>query len=274
MTEHAGGTARDHERPHPEPGSGHEPPPPGASAQREHQPTQPPGVDERAQQTQSDNDAVPLSSLAALPPSMYAFLARTFPGRVNTLPNDAVLLLGVALALAAVDPTKLGSRGPVGWLFAMAALVATIWAAPVVSRRPAAQSIRLTSQISRHRNTVFAVGCTIVAGFSDPPVWLMAIDAALLLAYLLAVDALAAGPIGIRQLRRGTAPLSALAAAAIVLLAARAPVNSGAVWGRIVAALAVAAAATAAGAALWIRQTAGQPPRAKREEAATRPRHR
>jgi hypothetical protein len=60
-----------------------------------------------------------------------------------------------------------------------------------------------------------------------------------------------------RQLRRGVAPLSAAAAAAIVLLAAQAPVNSGAVWGRIVAALAIAAAAAAAGAALWIRQTAG-----------------
>ena len=274
MSEYAGGTAPDRERPHPEPGSGPESAQPGTGAQYEHQPAQSAGVDERAQQTQPDNDAVPLSSSAALPPGRYGFLARTFPGRVNTLPNDAVLLVGIALALAVVDPTKLGSRGPVGWLFAMAALVATIWAAPVVSRRPAAQSVRLTSQIARHRNTVFAVGCTIVAGFSDPPVWLMVIDAALLLAYLLAVDALAAGPIGVRQLRRGTTPLSALAAAAIVLLAAQAPVNSGAVWGRIVAALAVAAAATAAGAALWIRQSAGQSPRAKQVEAATRPRHR
>lgn len=194
---------------------------------------------------------------AASPPTVHAFLARTFLRRTNSLPNEAALLLGVALVLAAVDPTKLGTRGPVGWLFAMAAVVAAIWAAPVVSRRPTAQSIRFASQLARHRNTVLAVGCTIVAGFSDPPVWLMVIDAALLLAYLLAVDALAAGPVGMRQLRHGVAPLSAAAAAAIVLLAAQAPVNSGAVWGRIVAALAIAAAAAAAGAALWIRQTAG-----------------
>ena len=207
-------------------------------------------------------------------PAVYAFFARTFPQRLNSLPNDAVLLLGAALVLAAVDPTKLAMRGPVGWLFAMAAMVAAIWAAPVVSRRPTAESIRFTSQLGRHRNTVFAVGCTILAGFSDPPVWLMVIDAALLLAYLLAVDALAAGPVGIRQLRHGMAPLCAAAAVAMVLLAAQAPVNSGAVWGRIVAALAVAAAATAAGAALWIRQTGKQSAQAGSEEPPAHSPHR
>jgi hypothetical protein len=278
MSEHGSDTVHQHEHTQSAPASepNHEPAQSRTSDQHPlvHDRAQPHGVDVLAHQAQADNDAAPLPSPAALPPNVHAFLTRAFPGRVNTLPNDAVLLLGIALALAAVDPTKLGSRGPVGWLFALAALVATIWAAPVVSRRPAAQSVRLTSQVARHRNTVFAVGCTIMAGFSDPPVWLMVIDAALLLAYLLAVDALAAGPVGIRQLRRGTAPLSALAAVAIVLLAAQAPVNSGAVWGRIVAALAVAAAATAAGAALWIRQTAGQSSRAGREEAPTRPRHR
>ncbi len=203
-----------------------------------------------------------------------AFLARSFAARVNSRPNDAVLLLGVALVLAVADPTKLGTRGPVGWLFAAAAVVAAIWAAPVVSRRPTATSVRLVSQMTRHRNTVFAVGCTVVAGLSDPPVWLMAVDAALLLAYLLAVDALAAGPIGIRQLRQGTAPLCAAAAIAIVLLAAQAPVNQGAVWGRIVAALAVAAAASAAGAALWIRQTGTRASERTRDERTARPRHR
>lgn len=221
----------------------------------------------------NDSDAA-AAAKAALTPAVYAFFARTFPQRLNSLPNDAVLLLGMALVLAAVDPTKLGSRGPIGWLFTMAALVAAIWAAPVVSRRPTAQSIRLANQLGRHRNTAFAVGCTIVAGFSDPPVWLMVIDAALLLAYLLVVDTFAAGPIGIRQLRQGIAPLCAAAAVAIVLLAAQAPVNSGAVWGRIVGALAVAAAAAAAGAALWIRQTGRQSAQANREEPPKYPRHR
>jgi hypothetical protein len=239
-----------------------------------------------------DNDREPATSGSATPataaavasaadtadgtlsPAVYAFFARTFPQRLNSLPNDAVLLLGITLVLAAVDPTKLAMRGPVGWLFAMAAMAAAIWAAPVVSRRPTAESIRFTSQLSRHRNTVFAVGCTILAGFSDPPVWLMVIDAALLLAYLLAVDALAAGPVGIRQLRHGMAPLCAAAAVAMVLLAAQAPVNSGAVWGRIVAALAVAAAATAAGAALWIRQTGKQSAQTGLEEPPAHSPHR
>lgn len=218
------------------------------------------------------------SSPAGLPPAVHAFLVRFLPTRLDSLPNDAVLLLGIALVLAVVDPTKLGTRGPVGWLLVAVALVAAIWAAPVVSRRPTARSVHLANQLARHRNTAFAVGCTIVAGFGDPPVWLMIVDATLLLAYLLAVDALAAGPIGMRQLRQGVAPLSAAGAVAIVLLAAQAPVNSGAVWGRIVAALAVAVAGVAAGAALWIKQTSGQPAEAREEaarpEPSTRPRHR
>ena len=89
-----------------------------------------------------------------------------------------------------------------------------------------------------------------------------------------AVDALAAGPVGIRQLRHGMAPLCAAAAVAMVLLAAQAPVNSGAVWGRIVAALAVAAAATAAGAALWMRQTGKQSAQTGPEEPPAHSPHR
>jgi hypothetical protein len=127
-----------------------------------------------------------------------------------------------------------------------------------VVRRPAAATVQWTGRLIRHRNTVFAVACTVLAAFSDPAVWLTVVDAALLLAYLVAVDALAAGPIGVSQLRRGTPPLAAAAASAIALLGAQAPVNSGAVWGRIIAALAVAAAASAAAAALWLRQTHGQ----------------
>lgn len=183
------------------------------------------------------------------------FPVRAGSRRPGSPANRAVLLVAVALVLAVADPTRLGTRGPVGWLFCAAAVVASLWAAPVVARRPTVTSIRLASQVARHRNTVFAVGCTIVAGFSDPPVWLMGVDAGLLLAYLLAVDALAAGPVGMRQLRGRVAPLSAAAAAAAVLAAAQAPVNSGAVWGRILAALAVAAAACAVAAALWVKRT-------------------
>lgn len=187
--------------------------------------------------------------------SAGGFFVHALPARLRSAAGNAVALLGVALVLAVLDPTKLGTRGPVDWLFTVAAVLAAIWAAPVVSRRPTMPSIRLASQLARHRNTVFAVGCTILAGFDDPPIWLMAVDAALLSAYLLVVDAFAAGPIGVRQLRRGVAPACAVAAVTLVLLAAQAPVDSGAVWGRVVAALAVAASACAAGAALWMRRT-------------------
>lgn len=170
------------------------------------------------------------------------------------LPNRTALVLGLALALAVTDPSKLADRNPVGWLLTVAVLVGAIWAAPVIAQRPASMAVHWIGQLARHRNTVFVVGCTIIAGFGNPPVWQMVVDAALLLTYLLTVDALAAGPIGIRQLRRRTAPAAAAVASTIALLAAHVPVNSGAVWGRVVAAIAVAAAALAAGAALWVRQ--------------------
>jgi hypothetical protein len=163
-------------------------------------------------------------------------------------------LIGVALMLAACDPA---SWPGVGWavvvLVPLLTLLLTLWAAPAVVQRPFAYSGTWRAMAARHRNTLFAALCTVIAALGDPPVWLMAADAALLLAYLLAVDALTAGPIGARQLRGIRTPLTAAAACAAVLLVAEAPVDGGAVWGRIVAALAVAAAATAAGLALWIR---------------------
>jgi hypothetical protein len=183
------------------------------------------------------------------------------PSHRSTLPSWTVLLLGVGLALAAANPAGLASRGPTGWLLMIAAVAAAVWAAPAVAQRPAVATIQWISRLLRHRNTAFAVACTILAAFSEPAVWLMVVDAALLLAYLLAVDALTAGPIGVGQLRRRVPPLTAAAASAVALLGAQAPVNPGAVWGRIVAALAVAAAAVAAGAALWLRQTRDKPTR-------------
>lgn len=212
-------------------------------------------TDAHAQATPRTPDALQTSAAPDLahPPTPSP---RSTPPDQPELPNRAVLLLGVALALTATDPAELAQRGPVYWLMTLAAMVAAIWAAPVVAQRPAMSAVHWNTQLARHRNTVFAVGCTIIAGLNDPPAWLIGVDAALLLTYLLAVDALAAGPIGIRQLRRGVAPLAAAAASAVTLLGAAAPVDSGAVWGRIVAAVAVAAAGVAAGAALWIRQRA------------------
>lgn len=179
----------------------------------------------------------------------------------GALPGRAVLLIGLALAICVTDPTDVSARGVSGWLLTVLAALAAVWAAPAVARRPAIETTHWSAQLARHRNTVFAVAAVCLATFSDPPVWLMAVDAALLLAYLLGVDLLAAGPIGVRQLRRGVAPLTAAAAIAVVLLGARSPVDSGAVWGRILAAIAIAAAAAAAGAALWLRQSSKRPSR-------------
>lgn len=194
------------------------------------------------------------------------------------LSNRMALVLGIALAVAVTDPATLVERGPVAWLFTAAAMVGAAWAAPVIAQRPAVTAVHWFTQLSRHRNTVFAVGCTIIAGFAEPPLWLAIVDVALLLAYLLTVDALAAGPIGIRQLRRGVAPSAAAIASAVALLGAHAPVNAGAVWGRVVAAVAVAAAALAAGAALWFRRQASAPddsasPAQEQQKRGTRPRH-
>jgi hypothetical protein len=191
----------------------------------------------------------------------------------GVLSNETTLLLGIALALAATDPTKLTQRGPIGWLLVAAAVVAALWAAPAVAQRPTTTTVEWANQLVRHRNTVFAVACVVVAGFGSPPVWLAAVDTALLLAYLLAVDALAAGPIGVRQLRRRAVPLAAAAAGAVTLLGAQAPVNPGAVWGRIVGAIAVAAAALATGAALWIKQSGDQKSRTAPQEERGKPRH-
>jgi hypothetical protein len=164
----------------------------------------------------------------------------------------APAVIGLALAIAAIDPAAWPRMsGAVLASVVVLAVLLVLWAAPAVAQRPIAYNNTWTARASRHRNTVFAATCTAVAGLGDPPGWLTAADAALLLAYLLAVDALAAGPIGARQLRSVRVPASAAAACAAVLLVVHAPVDGGAVWGRIVAALCVAAAASAAGLAIW-----------------------
>lgn len=163
-------------------------------------------------------------------------------------------LIGFALALAATNPAGWHKMAGAVLVVVLAfVLLLVLGAAPVAARRPATISGAWAAKAIRDRNTLFAAACVIVAGLGDPPMWLMAADAALLLAYLLTVDALAAGPVGARQLRGIRVPLAAAGASAAVLVIAEAPINGGAIWGRIVAALAVAAAAGAAGLALWSR---------------------
>jgi hypothetical protein len=171
--------------------------------------------------------------------------------------DAAARLAAVALAIAVTDPPQWVVSGIPRWLLAIAMVTAALWAAPPVVRRPAGATARLVGRAGRHRNTLFAVGCTAVAATGDPRPWPAGVDAALLLAYLLAVDAAAAGPVGARQLRRCKVPFAAAGASAITLLGAFAPVATGALWGRAVAAAAVAFAGLAVGAALWVRRDRG-----------------
>jgi hypothetical protein len=118
-----------------------------------------------------------------------------------TLTYPAFRILGPAMALAAADPTEWTSSFGSRQLWAIALVLLGVWAAAPVVGRPVLSSHHWYKVAARHRNTLFAALCAVTAAAGKPPIWLTAVDAALLLGYLLAVDACAAGPIGVRQLR-------------------------------------------------------------------------
>jgi hypothetical protein len=97
------------------------------------------------------------------------------------------------------------------------------------------------------------VMCVVLAATDPPPGWLAAVDAALLLTYLLAVDAVAAGPPGLRLLRRPLTLLAAYGATALVLAAALLPTTAMGPSSRLLAALALGAAAAAVAVAMTAR---------------------
>ncbi|NEA57852.1 hypothetical protein G3I60_27765 [Streptomyces sp. SID13666] len=196
--------------------------------------------------------------------SSSASSAMTLP----QVPVRPVRGLGVALALAACDPAVTGSPTMGDVLTPLAAVVLAWWAAPPLVRRPVQYSARKAALLSQHRNTVFAVGCVVLAAFSAPPVWLASCVTALLLTYLLIVDACAAGPAGIRQLRSRHIPLTAYGASGLVLFAAFAP-SDGSAWGPAVAVSAVCAAAYAVGTALWPRRPRRSGTPRSRDESPT-----
>jgi len=117
------------------------------------------------------------------------------------LSYPAFRIFGPALALAAADPTQWSSTFGSRQLWAIALVLLGVWAAAPVVGRPVLSSHHWYKVLARHRNTLFAALCAVTAAADKPPIWLMAADAALLLGYLLAVDACTAGPIGVRQLR-------------------------------------------------------------------------
>ncbi|MHA6759503.1 hypothetical protein [Streptacidiphilus sp. PAMC 29251] len=163
-------------------------------------------------------------------------------------------LLGCIVALLVTNPAGWGAH-PWSYLVLplLAALIAWFAATPLTAR-PVAYGFRWRARLSRHRNTAFAVMCVVLAAFNHPPGWLAACDTALLLTYLLCVDALAAGPPAARPLRRPLVLLCAYGASGIALAAALLPVAPSGPWARLLAALALAAAAAAVIAALSPRR--------------------
>ncbi|WP_051944502.1 hypothetical protein [Streptacidiphilus rugosus] len=152
--------------------------------------------------------------------------------------------LGAAMALAAANPVWLSESTTVPrlvvWLLLLGVFGTVAWfAAPPVVARPVTGNVLWRTQLSRHRNTVLAVGFVVVVAPTAPPVWLMAWDAALLLAYLLFVDAAAGGPPGLAQLRDWPTVLGAFAAQGLVLTGAVMSIAAAGSWARGLAAVLV-----------------------------------
>ena len=169
--------------------------------------------------------------------------------------------LGAALALAAADPAGLVHAGYLLVssvvrliLFAVMGLVAWFAAPPVVAR-PVIGDPRWASKVSRHRNTVLAVGFLVAVAIGSPPIWMMFCDAALLLAYLLFVDAVAGGPPGAAQLRDWPLLVAAVAAQTLVLVGAVISVATADSWARATAAVLVLAVGV--GVTLSVRRRRG-----------------
>jgi hypothetical protein len=163
-------------------------------------------------------------------------------------------ILGALLLVGALDPARWPDYLSPQWFFGGAALVAGFWGGGPVVDRPEVRSHRLRHQALRYRNTLLAAVAALFAAFQSPPVWLMAVEAALLLTYLMLADA------GTAPRRPGDQQLShagyAYGASAVVLLAALAPVSGGG-WGRIVAGVAVLGTLGLLLGALRLRYAAG-----------------
>ena len=177
--------------------------------------------------------------------------------RVASRPADR--LLGTALAVAACDPPAVPDAPLLAKVAVFVAAVAAWSAAPMVDTRPVLTSLRWQGIAARRRTTLLPAAAIAVAAVTDPAPWLVACIAALLLAYLLVTDAWAAGvtaPPGSTVRRQAAPALTGAATAAVVLLAAQAPV-AGTSWARLPAALAVGATVVCLVLALRARR---QPP--------------
>lgn len=169
-------------------------------------------------------------------------------------PAQPARLLGIVVALVVTDPSSWASRPLPDLVVPAFAALAAWFAATPLTARPVALGFRWHTRLSRHRNTAFAVLCVLLAAVYQPPTWLAACDTALLLSYLLAVDAAAAGPPAVRLLRRPLVLLCAYGASAVALCAALLPVAPTGSWARLLASVALVGAAGAVIAALTARR--------------------
>ena len=147
------------------------------------------------------------------------------PGTSRQQPVNYPLfrLFGPALALAASNPSDWSTTFGLAQKIALALAAVGLWAAAPVVSRPVLGTHRWPAILARHRNTLFAGACVVIAATGQPPVWLTTADAALVLGYLLALDAVSAGPIGIRQLRLAWPVAVAAGGTAVVLALAQLP---------------------------------------------------
>jgi hypothetical protein len=166
-------------------------------------------------------------------------------------------LLGCVLALLVTNPAAWAGRPATDLVVPLFALAAAFFAAAPLTARPVATGYRWHARLSRHRNTAFAVMCIVLAAVDPPPAWLAAVDSILLLTYLLAVDAVVAGPPGLRLLRRPLTLLAAYGGTAAVLSAALLPTTPLGPTARLLAALALAAAGGAVAVAVGVRGRRG-----------------
>ncbi|HTJ68400.1 MAG TPA: hypothetical protein VL551_12780 [Actinospica sp.] len=163
-------------------------------------------------------------------------------------------ILGALLLVGALDPARWPDHLSPQWFSgALALAVGFLVGAPIVDR-PEMRSHRLRHQLLRYRNTLLAAAAVLIAAFQSPPAWLMAVELALLLTYLMLVDA------GTAPARPADQQLNhaayAYAGSALVLVAALVPVNGGG-WGRIVAGIAVLGTLGLLLGALRLRYAAG-----------------
>lgn len=171
----------------------------------------------------------------------------------------ALRCTGVALVLAAAGVG--GGAGAVvdrtGPAAVAAATAFALWAAPPLEEPPPRAHTWL-GRLAAARSTVLAAGSVLLAALGEPPFGQVAVVAALLIGYLLLVDAL--GPQHDRI--RPAHALAALAASGLVLPVAFASTGAGE-WSRPVALIGLAAVGWGLALLLPRRRPRARPSRAR-----------